>query len=147
RARLLGGSFVAPAGRAQRRGEREARVGVIEQRVGRGGEVDGGAGEVDGGSMLATPRQRLRPYAAPGDRRLQIVASERLALVAQGLGLRRPALREQRAAQQGRGLRRVDPEPELPEPVVRRAEATLGGGGVALEQLDEPGEDVGLEQP
>ena len=39
------------------------------------------------------------------------------------------------------------PSPWLAQPVVRGAQAALGGDGVALEQLDEPGEDVGFEQP
>src|SRR5439155_9499800 len=34
-----------------------------------------------------------------------------------------------------------------PEPVVRRPQAALGSGGVALEELDAPGEHVGLEEP
>ena len=57
-----------------------------------------------------------------------------------------PALREQRAAEQRGGLRGVDAEPLLAEPVVRAAQTALGGGGVTLEQLDQPGEDIGLEQ-
>ena len=75
--------------------------------------VDGGARELDGGGVLAAPRQRLGAHAAPGDRRLQVVAGERLALVAERLGLGGATLREQRAAEQRRGLRRVDAEAEL----------------------------------
>src|SRR5206468_6821976 len=134
RARLLGGGLVAPAGGTQRHREREPRVGVVQQSVGRGGDVDGCTRELDGGGMLATPRQRLCPYAAPGDGGLQVVAGERLALVAQRLGLGGPALREEGAAEERGRLRRVDPEPVLPQPVVRRAQAALGSGGIALEQ-------------
>ena len=61
------------------------------------------------------------------------------------LGLGDPALGEQRAAEQGGGLRGVDAEPLLAEPVVGDAQAALGGGGVSLEQLDQPGEQIGLE--
>ena len=97
--------------------------------------------------MLAAPRQRLGAHAAPGDRRLEVVAGERFALVAERLGLGGAALREQRAAEQRRGLRRVDAEAVVAQPVVGAAQAALGGDGVAFEQLDEAGEDVGLEQP
>ncbi len=67
--------------------------------------------KLDGGGVLAAPRQRLGAHAAPGDRRLQVVAGERLALVAERFGLGGPALRQQRAAEQRRGLRRIDAEP------------------------------------
>ena len=60
-ARLLGGRFVAPAGGAQRRGERQAGVGVVQERVGRGGDVDGGPSEFDG--------VRVHRRAAPAPRR------------------------------------------------------------------------------
>ena len=90
-------------------------------------------------------RQRLGAHAAPGDRRLEGVAGERLALEADGLGLGDAALREQRAAEQGGGLRGVDAEPLRAEPVVGGAQAALGGDGVAFEQLDQAGEQVGLE--
>ncbi len=92
------------AGGAQRGGERQARVGVIEQRVGRRRDRDRGARELDRRGVLAAPRQRLGAHAAPGDRRLQVVARERLALVRQRLGLGDAILREQRA-------RRAAPRP------------------------------------
>ena len=96
---------------------------------------------------LPSPRQRLRPDTAPGDRRLEVVAGERFALAAERLGLGGAALGQQRAAEQRGGLRRVDPEAVLPEPIVRRAQAALRRDGVAFEQLDQAGENVGLEEP
>ena len=109
---------------------------MVEERVGGGGDLDRGARELDRGGVLAAPRQRLGAHAAPGDRRLQVVAGERLALVAERFGLVDATLREQRAAEQRRGPRRVDAEPVVAQPVVRAAQAALRGGGVALEQLD-----------
>ena len=67
---------------------------MVEERVGRGGELDGSARERDGRGVLAAPGQRLGPDAAPRHGRLQVVASERLALVAHSLGLGGPAERE-----------------------------------------------------
>ena len=90
-AALLGVGLAAAAGGAQRRGEGEARVGVVEQRVGGGGDGDRGLRQLDRRGVLAALRQRLGAHAAPGDGRLQVVAGERLALVAQRLGLRRRA--------------------------------------------------------
>jgi pyruvate/2-oxoglutarate dehydrogenase complex dihydrolipoamide acyltransferase (E2) component len=49
-------------------------------------------------AMLAAPRERLRAHAAPGDRRLEVVAGERLALVRERFGFAGAILREQRAA-------------------------------------------------
>ena len=90
--------------------------------------------------MLAAPRQRLGAHAAPGDRRLEVVAGERLALVRERFRLGDAILREQRAREQRRGARRVDAEPEIAQSLVGAAQAALGGGRVAFEQLDAPGE-------
>ena len=59
---------------------------MVEQRIGGGRDVDGSTGEGDGGDVVATARQRLGAHAAPGDRRLEVIARERLALVAERLG-------------------------------------------------------------
>src|SRR5262249_18547775 len=95
---------------------------------------------------FAAPRERLGPDAAPCDRRLEVVAGERLALPAERLRLRGATQREERLAEQRRGSRRIDAEPALAEALVRGAQRALRGGGVGLEQLDVAGEDVGLEQ-
>ena len=139
--------FGAAAGRAQRGGKREARVGVVEERVGGRSDVDRFDCELDCGSVLAAPRERLGPNAAPRDRRPEVVAGERLALVAERLGLGVPIQCEQCASEERGSLRRVDAEPEAPQPVVCGVQKALGGESVALEQLDATGEHVGLEQP
>ena len=146
RARLLRSRLGAAAGGVQRSGEGESRVGVVEQDVGGGGELDGGLRELDRARVLAAPRERLGAHAAPRDARGQIVAGELLALVRERLGLGDAAEREQRAREQCRSLGRVDPQTLRAQPLVRRAQAALRRGGVALDQLDPPREDVGLEQ-
>ena len=91
-------------------------------------------------------RERLGADAAPRDRRLQVVAREQLALVRERLGLGGAVLREERAAEQRRRARRVDAEAEIAETLVAGAERALGGERVAFEEIDAPGEDVGLEE-
>jgi hypothetical protein len=72
---------------------------VVEQRVGRRCDRDGGARELDRGRMLPASRERLGPHATPRDRRPQVVARERLALVAQRLRVGVPAESEQGSTQ------------------------------------------------
>ena len=96
--------------------------------------------------MIAAARERFGADAAPRDRRLQVVAREQLALVRERLGLGGAVLRQERAAEQRRRAGRVDAEPEVAEPLVAGAERALGGGRVAFEEIDAPGEDVGLEE-
>src|SRR5262249_59762902 len=116
-------------------------------RLAGGGEVDGGPGEVARRGMLTAPRQRLGPHLAPGDRRVQVVAGERLALVAERLGLHGATLCQERATEQRRGARGIDPEAVVAEALVRRPQTLLRGGGVPLDQRDAAGETLGLEQP
>ena len=66
--------------------------------------------------------------------------------MAQRFRLGGAALREQCASEQRRGLRCVDAEPEVAQPLVGAAQRPLGGDGVAFEQIDLPAEHVGLEQ-
>src|SRR5262245_42829665 len=105
---------------------------MVEERVGRGGDVDGGPGKSDGGCMLAPPCQRLGPHAAPGDGRVEVVAGERLALVAECFGLRGAILilLEERETEQRGGACGVDPEPVGAESIVCSPEALLRLGGV-----------------
>ena len=86
-----------------------------------------------------TPRQAIAA--------LQIVAGEQLALVAQRLGLGGAALREQRAAEQRRRLRRVDAEPVIAEPVVRRAARARRRRRRLRAARCSPANDLGFEQP
>ena len=129
---LLGVGFAAAPGRAQGRGEREARVGVIEQRVGSGGKLDRLARELDRRDVLAAPRQCLGAHAAPGDRSLEVVAGQHLALVRERFGLGVAFLREQSARKQRATPRRVDAETEIAKSLVGAAQLALGGDCVAL---------------
>jgi hypothetical protein len=138
--------FRRAAGGTQGDAQREARVGVIEQRVGGGSDVDRGACDLDRGRRLAASRQRLGAHAAPRDRRLQVVAGKGFALATQRFGFLQSSLGEERAAEKRGGARRVDAEALLAEPLVGGPQEALGRAGVALEQLDQSGEEVGLEQ-
>jgi len=64
---------------------------------------------VNRGGAVASPRQRLGPDAAPRDRRLEVVARERLALVAERFGFGGPTQRQERDTEECPGARRVDP--------------------------------------
>ena len=145
-AHLLGVGLGASAGSTQRRGEGEAGVGVIEQRVGRRGDVDGGAGELHGRAVIAATSESLGAHTTPRDRGLEIIAGQLLALAAHHLGLGRAILREQSAAEQCAGLGSIDAQTLRAQPVVSRAEVALRGRSIALEKIDEPGEDVGFEK-
>src|SRR5262245_23448931 len=79
RARLFGGAFAGATGGAQCGSECQPCVGMMQERVGGRGDLHRGARELDGGAVFTASRQRLGTYAAPGDRRLQVVTSERLA--------------------------------------------------------------------
>ena len=147
RATLLGVGLGATSGRPQGGRQRHARVGVVEERVGGGGDPDGGLRQRDGGGVLAALRQGFGASPAPGDRRLEIVAGERLALARAPLRFGDPLLREQGAGEQRRRAGRVDPEPQIAQPLVRAAERALGRRRVALEEIDATGERVGLEEP
>jgi hypothetical protein len=136
---LLDLCFVAMSRLTQRCRERQAGVGVMQEGIGRGGQVDGGG-------MLPASRQGLGPHAPPGDRGLEVVARERLAVVAERLGVGGSPLKEQRTPEERGGPRRVDREPVGAEPLVGDAQCTLGAGGVALEEIDQPREDVGHQE-
>ena len=104
--------------------------------------IDGGARERDGGGVLAAPGQCLGADAAPRHRRLQVVAGERLALVAHGLSLGRPPLRQQRAPRSAAAWAASIPSPCCRNPSYAARNEVSGGDGVALEQLDEAGKHV-----
>ena len=148
RARLLGGRLVAPARRAQRRREgagarrrgRAARPSQPRYRPPRGRASTAAACSPRRASASArTPRHAIAAFRSSP-------ASASLSWLSASASAARPCAQE-RAAEQRRGLRRVDAEALRAQPLVGGAQAALGGGGVALEQLDEPGEDVGLEEP
>ena len=145
RAALLDVGVVAASGSAQHRRQCKARVGVVEQRVGGCRDRNSFVGEFHRRGRFAAASQRLGAHTAPGDRRLQIVAGQRLALARQRFGFLTPALGQQRAGQKRRGAGRIDAETEIAKPVVGAAQAALGGNGVALDQVDEPAEGIGLE--
>src|SRR5258706_574719 len=94
-------------------------------------------------AAIAASQRAMFANAAPGDRRLQVVAGERLAVVAQRFGFRGPTLCQEGATEQRRGARRIDAEAVGAQAVVRRAQTLLRRGGVPLDQLDEPGEHLG----
>ena len=132
---------------AQRRGQREAGVGVIEEAVGGGGEVDCGAREIHRGVVFAAPRQRFGAYAAPGDGGFDVVAGQCLAVAAERFRFCGAILREQCAAEQRGRLRRVDAQAVPAQAFVGGAQAALGRDRVAFDELDQAGVDVRLAEP
>ena len=80
-----------------------------------------------------TPASRSAPASARG-------------LVRRGLGLVDPALQEQRPAEEGGGPGGLAVEATLAQVVVAPAQVRLGRVRLAVEQLDEAGGDLGLEQ-
>ena len=91
----------------------------------------------------APRRARRATRSPPAGRRRQALRSRRLSASASA-----PVVpgRGARCRADAAALRRVDAEALLAEPLVRGPQEALGGAGVALEQLDQSGEEVGLEQ-
>ena len=99
RATLLGIGLAFASGGAKGRRESEPRVCVVEKRVGRGGDLDRLGGELDTSRVFSASRQGFGAHAAPRDRGLQVVPSQRLALMRKRFRLPVPILREQCASE------------------------------------------------
>ena len=97
---------------------------------------------------VAAPGRGLGPDAAPGDRRLEVGAGERLGLGRDGVGLVDAALQQQRPAEERRGLRGLAVEARDRAALRRRR-----GAGPRPPRRSpssssmKPGGDLGLEQP
>ncbi len=147
RALRLGVGGIGVAGGAEHRGEREPRVGDEQQRVGRRREFDGLPCERQRARGVAPPGGGLGADVAPRDAGLEVGAGEPLGVGRDLVGLVDAALQQQRAAEERARLRRLTVEAAVAQLVVRGAEIGLGRAGLAVEQLDEAGRDLGFQSP
>ena len=135
------------AGEVAQLGERDAGVGMIQHQVGRRRDLHGLTSERDAGLGISSGREDLGLRDPPGDRGLEVLTCERLALGGHQLRLVDLALLEQRGREQRGGLTRVCTHAEGVETLVRGAQRRDRRRRVTRDQLHHAGEQIRLEQP
>src|SRR5207249_927817 len=125
RARRLCARFRDPAGLRQHGRKSQPRIRVVDEGVRRLRQLDGFARETQSVVGRSLAHQSLRSRRTPGDRCLELVPPEPLALARQLLRLLGGALRETRAREQRRRQRSVYVEAELTQAVVGATKISL----------------------
>ena len=119
--------------------------GAVEDRIGALGDHnrfgDEAAGVVVAALMRRGPRRGRRGSTSPsgGSGRPSVERSGR-----ELVGLGDPTLEQERTGEQGGGLAGVGADAETAQAIACGTQVRFGGGRVTGEQLDEPGEQLGL---